>query len=68
MPAGPVGLCAHERKARVTLLICQVILTARERIGATVLEIEDEAESGEHVEIGERRDWTGCVRERDEQG
>lgn len=59
VPAGPVGLCAHGREARVTLLICQVILTARERLRAAVLEMEDEAESGEHVEIGERRDWTG---------
>lgn len=59
MPAGPVGLGAHEREASVILLICQAILTARERLGAAVLEMEDETESGERVEIGERRDWTG---------
>lgn len=57
--AGPVGLCAHRREARVTLLICQVILTARQGLRDAVLEIEDEAESAEHGEIDEGRDWTG---------
>lgn len=68
MPAGPVGLCARGREARVALLRCQVRLAARERLRAAVLETEDEAASREHVETVRGETGLACVRERDEQG